>query len=479
MDKLIEKIAQRRGLLNKIREKTNISGIAAEKYFNPELQQVMDHLRDVDDGVRAIAIGQAVGEANAPEDPISLKQILKSVKSNLARREYMKAAADLGRFHKKVFDIAHLLSLFTANIDKAHKKFLFQDLDEETANKLKYLANKWKPKAADYFTVSLIKNAGIMDFLHNIGTERGRALAYWEKTYPGKVKKLKEQTISLLSQSEKLNGTINQLFADLAKARAVRNPDNYINVSNKMINEIKKYDESDRGFRKYYEENIKGDLEQFFKEQEEAAAKKDQEAAPVSNVKIPSALPIPSLKINNPVRPIAAPLDVDFGQEKQNVSPQNIAPKQEEKTHSLDELIHKKDPVSGDITLIDPDTSEIIGHIEGNNPPAVLSNKPAIVETKPVVPEAKPVPAAKPVSVEQKPAKKRENLLDFKLPLKPPGKKAEYTAFLKSLEALADESPLMLSKYISKYAKLIFENDPETALSLMKIAARAENNDGK
>jgi hypothetical protein len=36
-----------------------------------------------------------------------------------------------------------------------------------------------------------------------------------------------------------------------------------------------------------------------------------------------------------------------------------------------------------------------------------------------------------------------------------------------------------LSKYISKYAKLIFENDPETALSLMKIAARAENNDGK
>src|SRR5574338_383594 len=74
-----------------------ISGKATEKYFNPEFLKVMTSLRKVDNNLRSIVSGESVGTEDGDNgDPgkykISLKALLKQIKSNLNRREYMVAA---------------------------------------------------------------------------------------------------------------------------------------------------------------------------------------------------------------------------------------------------------------------------------------------------------------------------------------------------------------------------------------------------
>src|SRR6185436_11240322 len=193
----MQKTAQKRSLLNKLREMTNVSGIAAEKFFNPEFEDVMNRLRDeTDDPVRAIVTGQQIGEAEAPGDGLSLKSLLSSAKSNLNRREYMKSVADLGRFHKKMHDVVKILSGFRATLDSVHEKFLFKDLDDESKEHLHDLHNRFAPKAASRNQEYFLKQANILDFFANIGTERGRALSAWEKRYPKQVAQLKKSSAS-------------------------------------------------------------------------------------------------------------------------------------------------------------------------------------------------------------------------------------------------------------------------------------------
>ena len=105
----MQKTAQKRGLLDKLIENSginNISGIAAEKFFNPEFKEVMETLRKKDDTIRSIVAGEIIGDGDPGEGPTALKKLLKNAKSNIARREYMSATADLGWFHKKISDIS-------------------------------------------------------------------------------------------------------------------------------------------------------------------------------------------------------------------------------------------------------------------------------------------------------------------------------------------------------------------------------------
>src|SRR5580692_7337557 len=120
----MDKTAQKRSLLNKIQEGTNIGGKAAEKYFAPEFERVMNSLRKNDAKIRAIATGQSIEGADPGPDPIALKDLLKSAKSFLNRREYMSAVADLGRFHNKMVSISKVLSEVNLDIDKVHHEFL-------------------------------------------------------------------------------------------------------------------------------------------------------------------------------------------------------------------------------------------------------------------------------------------------------------------------------------------------------------------
>lgn len=232
-----------------------LGGKSIEKKF-PEFAQVIDKLNTIDDNIRGIVTGESV---DGQTDSIGLKSLLKSAKSNINKREYMKAISDLGRFHKKAFEIVKLLSLFKIDVDRLHEKFLFQDLDEESRKYLSGFKDKW----AHDSEFSLIKKSNILDFFTNVTTERGRALAAWEKRYPNKIKKLKNDTISLLAQSDKLLNTIISNLKEMDRARTVRNPDKYIISAERIINLFKNYDTN---FKEYYENNVKGFLEkqEFF-----------------------------------------------------------------------------------------------------------------------------------------------------------------------------------------------------------------------
>ena len=164
----MDKTAQKRGPLTKLRENVfNPTGIAAEKFFNPEFKKVLKDLREKDDQIRAIVTGEKIGDAEAPSDPTPMKALLKSAKSNFNRREYMSAIAELGRFHKKIFDIVQIINKLNANVDEVHHEFLYKDLSDESKQHLQDL----KTRFAEAQQNALIKEASIMDFFYNIGTK--------------------------------------------------------------------------------------------------------------------------------------------------------------------------------------------------------------------------------------------------------------------------------------------------------------------
>jgi len=420
----MQRTAQKRSLLNKLREMTNVSGIATEKYFNPEFKQIMDHLRNVDDGVRAIAAGEQVGDAGAPSDATSLKDLLKSVKSNLNRREYMRAVADLGRFHKKVYEISKLLSLFKSNVDKTHEKFLFQDMDEETKKHLQDLGGRWKGAALQpYF----VKEANLLDFFTNIATERGRALAAWEKRYPHKVKKMKDDAVSLLGQSEKLLNIILGTLKDMAKARATRNPDAYINLSDKITNNFNTFENGDKGFKKFYAEHVKGFIE---RPEFNAPTKVDVSSKPEElGKKEVTAPPAP------PAPPAAAP----------SGSPdQTITLVQDPATRKPPSPPLGKIPPMPPIPQMPPHVIDQ-GRMRNVNP---ITGE--ITDQQTQDPDADPGSVTHTTNMGGKLAPAHKQFFD-------------------SLETLGEESPQFLAIHIAKYAKSIQSSDPETALKLFQI----------
>ncbi len=222
----MQKTAQTRNIFNKIRDWTNISGKAAENFFNPQFKEVMETLREVDSNIRSIVAGKSVEGGEPGSDAVSLKDLLKSSKSNLNRKEYMTAVAELGRFHKKVFEVTQQVFKLNNVVDKVHHQFLFQDLGDEHKKQLEDLRQRFASQQQ-----ALVKEAGIMDFFHNILTNRGRALGFYEKRYGKQVEGLKKATEKMLGDSQKLLSNILLLLTEMASARASRNPDRYVKAA--------------------------------------------------------------------------------------------------------------------------------------------------------------------------------------------------------------------------------------------------------
>jgi hypothetical protein len=451
----MQRTAQKRSILNKLREMTDVGRIATEKYFNPEFKELIDQLRGIDDGARAIAAGEQVGEASAPSDATSLKDLLKSAKSNINRREYMKAISDLGRFHKKVFDMVQLLGVFKSNIEKIHERFLFQDIDDDTKKHLSSFKDRWKGASAKpgYF----IKEANILDFFTNIATERGRALSTWEKRYPHRVKQMKTDVASLLTASEKLLSVILGTLKDLAKARATRNPDNYITISNKIGGAFKIYDDGDHGFKKFYETHVKGFLEkqEFF-----APTKIDDTSKPKE---------LGQKDIGTPLAPTIPPLSgpgLDFDQTQTLVkypgqptpgSPP-VPPLGKIPTLPPVPRIHPRvqlDPeapksMADRVKLVNPMNQIDTGATSVDlTMPTIQLDNPVIEDINPETGEI---------------THKTSHLLNnFKIA-------AHHKQFFASLSSLNEESPILIGAHISKYARSIMGTDPETAIKLLQIA---------
>lgn len=495
----MDKFAQKRSILNKLKEKTNISGIAAEKFFNPEFQKVMTALRLKDDYIRSIVSGEKIGDGDFGADSSGLKQLLKDCKSNLNRREYMSSISDLGRFHAKLSEIEHHIQQLDGSVNDVHHEFLFKDLDDEKKEHL----HRMKQRLASKQT-KLVKYAGIMDFFHNIGTQRGRALAAWEKRYPKKTAELKKQTLSMLDKSESFLNTILVTLKEMATDRANRNVDSYMGNVAKISKLISVYDKS---FRTYYETNVKDFMKYI-------------EIANTSSVTIPNSD------------------DVKMNEEHSNNAPvsssqgfEHTPPSSYDKTKSTStststtpfDLINKSVPLPGSETKIEnsgPVTSFM-------SPPAHKSSvtlrgeesvlpigptmpSPEFIQgalrppkvpsvTNPIAPESK-TPESEALTdkmesnLSEKPSDKNERkptLLGVAPPAQVnPGKSnesvvqqngnksdqiakeygwASHRAFYDTLEAMGNESPMILKVFISKYAKKIESTDLVTSIKLFQI----------
>ena len=414
----MQKTAQkRRPLRDKLLKELSpsaIGGRAAENFFNPEFKEVMEKLRAADDKIRAVASGQNIDGQDAGSDSISLKELLKNAKSNLNRREYMTAVADLGRFHNKMSEIATVINALNTNVDKVHHEFLFKELGDEQK---KQLLNLHKKFAAQY-QAEMVKQASIADFFVNIGTKRGRALAAWEKRYPKQVSKLKKETVNLLSSSEKLFGILLNSLKEMAGDRASRNVDNYMKSAHK-INSV--YENYNTGFKTYYQENVKGFLMQtdFLPKEETAPAVKVPDSKELGQQEVGQS-PTPTL---NQV-PSPAVLD--------STAPSTIPA-----------------PPPGGMSMGPPPMSASL-YDQIMTPGATPGLQPA------------PMPAAPPAPPAAVPAPGRQPVM-----MPPP---LAHRKFYDTLEALSGEDPLLLASFIRKYAAKIQNSDPETSINLFKIA---------
>lgn len=407
----MQKTAQKRSILNKLREMSNVSGIAAEKFFNPEFERVMNSLRETDDKIRAVATGKDI-EGQDPGDPSSLKDLIKGAKSNLNRREYMTSIAFLGRFHKKLYEIVQALDKFNADVDQVHHDFLFKDLDEDQKKHL----SDMKSRFAAVRSYNLVAQAGIMDFLHNISSERGRALAAWEKRYPRQVSKLKKDTNILIAKSESVLSNLLSALKEMASARAARKVDDYVKGASRLTTIYSSYDKL---FRDHYASNVKG----FLDKQEFLSPTKKVEDSGLGSQDV-GTTPPPSSEVP----------DLEVPEDNEAV------------------------PLTNSKTVPSPPPDTVVEDAYDN---ASQPNSGAFAPPK--VPSGFNVTPLPPIQDDH--AEVNEDELEEIVPPKSAHKK-----FVNSLEAMANEKPSLIAAHIRSYAKSIQASDMETAIALLKLA---------
>lgn len=258
----MDKRAQKRKMLDKLKEKVDIFGHAAEE-FSPTFGKLMNELRNTDTMIRDSLLEQ---------DP-SLKDVLKNAKSNFNKREYMASISDLKSFHDKVENVVKVLKNLQNNVDEAHEEFLFGGLPNETLTGLKSLKDRFEATKARR-EHELIKEAGLSDLWYALTSERGKAIRAWEKRYPGKMKQVKTQTNSLLKKSEALFSQLLSSLKEMSSARAARNIDRYVKAAEKLTG---KFDDYHKEFKVFYETNVKGFLEKLVAREAEKVQKEEEE----------------------------------------------------------------------------------------------------------------------------------------------------------------------------------------------------------
>jgi hypothetical protein len=443
-----------RGFFNKLRETTNISGMAAEKFFTPQFQEVMDSIRQVDGNVRSIATGKAVDGGEPGEDSSSMKDLLKQAKSNINRNEYMTAVGQLGRFHKKVADIVAQFKLLNTTVDKVHHQFLFDKIDEKGKDDtIKHLRDLQK-RMAETERQKLVKEGTFADFLYKVlrPDERGKALRFYEKRFPKEYRALKVNTEKLLTSSENLYNQVITSLKEMASARAKRDVNNYVKSFEKING---KYSGYDTQFKEYYATNIKK-WEDFFKEQaaQEPGPTAKMPDANLGKQEIPdldlpaSKVPVaPGVSTTGPTTP-APPPNGSFDPENLgNIGfprlPSNLGP-----------AVPITPPPDTDPNMtLPPDTfHRPTPTMMGVAPPA---NRQQTIGYKPIskIPKPPGAPGNPGASVPV------EGLPPFRA----------HSRFVESLQSLSQEEPRVLAAYIKKYAQSIQEKDLATAIKLFAL----------
>lgn len=264
----MDKIAQRRSILNKIREGINAPGEWAAGKFSPEFKDLMDELRNTDDAVREIAA--------------DLKDYTRTARSKFNRREYMSAISFIGKYHDELEKIVDSFQLLMEKFDKSNYELLFGGLeDDEKKHLFEELPEKFKAKKEKRqklkekktsFEALMVKEAGLQDWWHNVTTERGRMLRSWEKRFPKYAKDLKRELNKLLNKADVLNNTLKATFKSLASYRATRSLEEYLKTAEVFVKRFNDYDDAFEAFYDKYVAPHAKELTQISQEPEQQGA---------------------------------------------------------------------------------------------------------------------------------------------------------------------------------------------------------------
>src|SRR5271154_5342557 len=261
----MDKSAQQRGILNKLHEAVSPSG-AMEKAFKPQFEEIMKSLVIKDDTMRSILLGKKVGKQVMPKselDGVSAKDLLGKAKSYINQREYISAVSVLTRFHKKMKEVSTVVDDLDFDLSKIHHQFLFGKKMPEK----KYMEHlsDFEKRTAAYEFEWMIKQAGLVDSLKNLFTERGRALRSWEKKYEDKVAPIRDGTKTQLEQAQVLLGNVLEQMKTMASLRASRRVDAYVEAAKAIKSTFQTYDVS---FRKFYDTVIRPEVKRQREETE-------------------------------------------------------------------------------------------------------------------------------------------------------------------------------------------------------------------
>ena len=490
----MQKTAQKMRWRDTVRETLDPAG-GLEEYFDPEFKDIMEHLRQVDNQVRAQILGKEVGNVSPVDadgnalmaDNIpSMKELLKSASSNLDNYEYMKVVVDISRFDERMASVSQMLEQLDAKMDKVQLRFLFDDDNEEYSGQLRSLREKFeKQQKAKEVSSSrkyeLVVEAGFIDFFKNIGNDRRKALYHWEQRYPKRVKILKGDTKKLIFKANSLFDQVLKTLKAMSAARAAREVDKYNEISAKIISGYKSFHEY---FVQYYDKNVRKFLEKYWAdskemkssemaEQEVEPEKKEEISTPATVPGMPAEMagtpggfimgeglppaqytdkslapggnsPIPTPPIQRPSAPSAAP----------NVAPvpgQNITPTV---PMSTTETIQRQVPVEPSM-VEDPELRALLA---GGAKEPVIERLRRRRQHQPI-----DVPAGQ---VSFKPGEFGAR------PLSPPGRVV--AEFINTLQSMSNESPIILKNYINKYASTIKLSNPDTYKKLMVIVNAIE-----
>lgn len=283
----MDKIAQERGLLNKLREHADITGKLLES-INPKFHKMMADLRATDEKIRQYAAQS--------------KDLIKSAKSLVNRKDYLSAASTMSAFHERCRYIAAELENFVKNIDLDSYEILLNQFDDEQKERIfGYDPNKSLNLNDVSFAkdleilAALEKKAGLSDWWHNLTDERAKAMKALEKRFSVSfLKDIKNNSINMFNESQRFLQFLLNTFSKLAIALAKRKPSQYIELAKLFSQKFLSYHKS---FVKYYDKNIKPLKEQNdkmiaakkqeeeilqakkLKEEQEAAMKHQQEMA--------------------------------------------------------------------------------------------------------------------------------------------------------------------------------------------------------
>jgi len=419
----MDKFAQRRNIFDKIREKTNITGIAAEKFFSKDFEKAMTDVRAVDTQVREIMMGGTTG--------MTMKDLLAEVKGSINRREYIEAFTELGKIHAQATSIKSMLDGLKYNVENIHHDILLRNYkdNDKLSEKEKEVIKKRREdllalqkRLANSNKLEMIKRAGLnslMDIINNISTNSGRAAMAWEKKYPQEVQKWRSGTSAMLDEAKNIYSLLIDQLKLMAKARNVRNLDKYLEASSVVSKPIADFD---KNFKKYYQDAI----QPLIKKLELVAPAQVPPAA--QNMPSESTSNQEVKKLND--QEVLSVQPDPFPEQKIDVSLESLAPG-----------TNKSPGVSSS-----PQTEDAL---------RALLNKGRL-----------PLPSSKNDEESGPPA------INNPFPLK-----SSHEKFYRVLNKFSDESPLILKSMIKKYAASIKVNDFETSLKLMAIANKIKAGD--